>query len=167
MRDIPCMETKYPQGAIAYSQIGPTNHDRIFYRISKRIGERIVLSPLKPAFTLKGNLVPGEIDPHAKPLRRKITRPYGNELLAPVVVGHFVAGIKPWGYPRPLMPRGGKRVGAGRKKGSGTGRNVVSKSVSLTQEEWREIEKIKGSEGISEFFRKRIFGQKKVFEKNP
>ena len=157
------MDTKYPVGAIAYSCVGQKSSDRIFYRITERKGDKIVLSPLKPSFTLKGNLVPGEIDPHAKPLRRTITRLYGGELLAPVVVGHFVAGIKPWGFPRPLMPRGGKRVGAGRKKGSGKGRNVESKSVTLTHEEWLQIQKIKGSAGLSEFFRAKIFGPKKDF----
>jgi len=41
--------------------------------------------------------------------------------------------------------RGGARPGAGRKKGSGTGRKVVSKSISLPPDAWVEIDCRRGS----------------------
>ena len=161
------METNYPVGAIACSVNGLQKNDLVFYQVTERKGNKILLSRLESRVTLKGNIVPGKPDPNAKPFRRTINQVYGGEILAPVVLGHYVAGIRPWGLPKALMPRGGRRVGSGRKKGSGTGRTVVSKSVTLTNEEWQQIEEMKGSAGVSEFFRARIFGQKKISEKNP
>jgi len=41
--------------------------------------------------------------------------------------------------------RGGARPGAGRKKGSGKGRTVVSKSIALPLAMWAEIDRHRGS----------------------
>ena len=40
--------------------------------------------------------------------------------------------------------RGGSRPGAGRPPGTGTGRNAISKSISLTEENWVKLDKLKG-----------------------
>lgn len=41
-------------------------------------------------------------------------------------------------------PHGGKRPNAGRKPGSGAGRKTVSRSVSLTTEQWEKIDRLSG-----------------------
>lgn len=43
---------------------------------------------------------------------------------------------------------GGKREGAGRPKGTGTGRKVISKSISMPKEAWEKLDVYKtGSRG--------------------
>jgi hypothetical protein len=42
------------------------------------------------------------------------------------------------------MIRGGKRKGAGRPKGSGTGRKVKSSSITLLPALWDKLDAIKG-----------------------
>ena len=39
-------------------------------------------------------------------------------------------------------PHGGKRQNAGRKLGTGKGRKTVSRSVSLTPEQWGKLDRI-------------------------
>lgn len=63
------------------------------------------------------------------------------------------------------MGRGGKRIGAGRKKGSGKGRNAITRGITLTKEEWAQIQHLCGSTGLSEFFRKVIFDPVKKVKK--
>tara|TARA_B100001093_G_scaffold464346_1_gene481149 strand:- start:1107 stop:1301 length:195 start_codon:yes stop_codon:yes gene_type:complete len=41
---------------------------------------------------------------------------------------------------------GGARKGAGRPKGSGKGRTVVTRSVSMKPEIWAEIDRLRGSQ---------------------
>ena len=40
--------------------------------------------------------------------------------------------------------RGGARKGAGRKPGSGTGRTVISSSITLLPELWAKLDAIRG-----------------------
>jgi hypothetical protein len=49
------------------------------------------------------------------------------------------------------MPRGGTRFGAGRPKGSGRGRTVEIKSISLRREIWQRIDEARGSVSRSSF----------------
>jgi hypothetical protein len=42
------------------------------------------------------------------------------------------------------MIRGGKRKGAGRPKGSGTGRKVKSSSINLPPELWDRLDALRG-----------------------
>ena len=159
------METRFPLGGIVVSKTGTGKQDLLLWKITHRDGDKIRLHPLLPAFTLKGNLIPGVLDPHAKSIHRKISSTYGGENLAPVAIGHFAAGLHPWDSRLKRMGRGGKRAGAGRKKGSGKGRNAITKGITLTIAEWEQIKSLCGSAGISEFFRQRIFGTEKKFEK--
>jgi hypothetical protein len=57
-----------------------------------------------------------------------------------------------------IKGRGGKRTGAGRKKGSGKGPSVKGKTIYLTEGEWTQITNLMGSLTISEFLRKAVFG---------
>lgn len=56
----------------------------------------------------------------------------------------------------PSTGRGGRRLGAGRKKGSGRGPISVTKSISLTKEEWDKLKELSGSISVSKFIRKTI-----------
>lgn len=160
------MDTKFPVGGLVISQIGYTKNDVLFWRVSERTGNKLRLTRLLPSTTVKGNPIPGDPDPHSKPISRKVIQMYGAEFLAPVIIGGYAAGLAPWGNPVKRMGRGGKRIGAGRKKGTGKGRASVSKSITLTTEEWALIQQLSGSTGISEFFRRAIFTPERNFEKN-
>lgn len=159
------MTTRFPLNGLVISTTGTHPNDKIFWRITERTGDRIRLCPTKRAFTLKGNLIPGEIDPNEKPITRRIKHIYGGELVGPVIMHGTVLGLTPW-QPRKLnVGRGGKRIGAGRKKGSGTGRNSFTKGITLTADEWLQIECLRGSSGISETIRSLIFDNKKKLRK--
>jgi len=49
--------------------------------------------------------------------------------------------------------RGGKRENAGRKKGSGAGRNTATRSLCLTKDEWKKIDKAKGKQKLNNYIR--------------
>lgn len=159
------MDTKFLRGGLVISRTGNHPNDKIFWRITDRKGERVRLTQLKRAFTVNGNLIPGEVDPHEKSITRKVTSVYGAELLGPVIKGGIVLGLSPWVPTQNLMGRGGKRIGAGRKKGSGPGRKAVTKGITLTIEEWAQIKDLCGSTGISEFIRQAVFAPVKKVEK--
>jgi hypothetical protein len=46
---------------------------------------------------------------------------------------------------------GGKRAGAGRKKGSGKGRSAISRSVSMSRESWDRLDRARGAESRGKF----------------
>jgi hypothetical protein len=45
--------------------------------------------------------------------------------------------------------RGGKRIGSGRKKGSGKGRQKISKSISASKSFWQKIDSVRGEKSRS------------------
>jgi hypothetical protein len=45
--------------------------------------------------------------------------------------------------------RGGKRIGSGRKKGSGNGRQKISKSISASESFWQKIDSVRGEKSRS------------------
>ena len=159
------MDTKFPLGGIVTSCVGNRPNDKILWRITERKGDKIRLQPLQTAFTLKGNLIPGEVDPHAKSITRKVVMLYGGEIIAPVVMGHIVLGLSPWNASLNPMGRGGKRIGAGRKKGSTKPASVKGKSVYLSPEEWAQMQCLIGSMSLSDYLRTLISGSLKKDEK--
>lgn len=159
------MTTRFPVNGLVTSTTGYHPNDKIFWRIVERNGNKIHLMPTKRAFTLKGNLIPGEVDPHAKRITRKIVNLYGTEAIGPIIMGGIVLGLNPWMPTKKLMGRGGKRIGAGRKKGSGHGRNAITKSITLSTEEWAQIECLRGMASNSEYIRSLIFNPDKKVEK--
>jgi hypothetical protein len=44
---------------------------------------------------------------------------------------------------------GGKRIGSGRKKGSGKGRQKISKSISASESFWQKIDLVRGEKSRS------------------
>ena len=46
---------------------------------------------------------------------------------------------------------GGKRVGAGRKKGSGKGRDKICKSISASESFWQKIDSVRGEKSRSKY----------------
>jgi hypothetical protein len=160
------MDTQYPLGGLVATRVGTEKNDLIFWKITERNGERIRLNRLKPSFTVKGNPVPGEVDPHEHSIHRKIVSTYGNELLAPIIINGFAAGFRPWGNPVKRMGRGGKRIGAGRKKGSGPGRKAITKGITLTAEEWAQLKVLCGSTGVSEYIRRAVFTPERNLQKD-
>jgi hypothetical protein len=46
---------------------------------------------------------------------------------------------------------GGKRPGAGRKKGSGKGRYAISRSVSMSRESWDKLDQARGGKPRGKF----------------
>lgn len=159
------MTTRFPLNGFVTSTTGSHPNDKIFWKITEKNGDKIRLCPTKRTFTLKGNLIPGEVDTHAKSIIRKIAKVYDSEILGPVLMGGVVLGLCPWNPTKKLMGRGGKRIGAGRKKGSGHGRNALTKSITLTTDEWARIEYLRGSASNSEFIRNLVFHSEKKFEK--
>ena len=160
-----CMDTMFPLNGLVTSSTGNRPNDKIFWRITERNGDKVRLTPLKRAFTVKGNLIAGEVDPHEKSITRKITSVYGGELLGPVIIGGAVLGLAPWRPTKRNMGRGGKRIGAGRKKGSGKGPSVGGKTIYLSPTEWAQIKDLCGSIGVSEFIRQAVFAPAKKVEK--
>ena len=55
-----------------------------------------------------------------------------------------------------LLTRGGKRPNAGRKKGSGTGRKVVTVSVSLSPPLANAIDAVRGKQTRGAWIRDRL-----------
>lgn len=54
------------------------------------------------------------------------------------------------------MNHGGKRKGAGRPKGSGKGRTVVTSSINLKPEIWAKLDKLRGDLSRSAWISERI-----------
>jgi hypothetical protein len=52
------------------------------------------------------------------------------------------------------LKHGGARKGAGRKLGSGKGRQVVSKSVAMRTEDWRRLDAARGAEARGRYLAK-------------
>jgi hypothetical protein len=51
---------------------------------------------------------------------------------------------------------GGPRPGAGRPKGSGKGRRVVTRSINLPPEVWAEIDRLRGALSRSKWIKKLV-----------
>lgn len=51
-----------------------------------------------------------------------------------------------------MKNHGGKRVGAGRPKGTMRGINSEGRSVSLTLKQWEKVDRLRGAKGLSRFF---------------
>ena len=52
--------------------------------------------------------------------------------------------------------QGGKRPGAGRKKGSGKGRTVVSKTVAMASESWDKLDRDRGTLSRGKFIESKL-----------
>jgi hypothetical protein len=52
--------------------------------------------------------------------------------------------------------RGGAREGAGRKPGSGTGRKVITRSVSMPPEKWDRLDELRGDKSRGKFITDRL-----------
>ena len=55
-----------------------------------------------------------------------------------------------------MKPRGGKRPGAGRKLGSGTGRKVRSSSITLLPALWAKLDALRGDQTRSSWIAQRV-----------
>lgn len=53
-------------------------------------------------------------------------------------------------------PRGGKREGAGRPPGSGTGRTVTTSSINLPPELWAKLDALRGDSTRSAWIAEKI-----------
>ncbi len=159
------MRVELNPGMVLAARIGAEKRNVLFYRITERTGDKIRLQPLTTGFTIKGNPFPLDVDRTQKPFLRKINADYGSEHISGIIIGQLACGLRPWYRPKNLMGRGGHRVGAGRKKGSGKGRTVLTKSITLTTEEWAQIEYLRGSTGRSEYIRSLVFPPAKKVEK--
>lgn len=160
------MSIALTHGIVLAAKIGTEKRNVLFYRIVERNGDKIRLQPMVTGFTVKGNPFPSHDDTTQKIFIRKVNSTYGTESVAGIVVGPLVCGLHPWYCPRNLMGRGGYRVGAGRKKGSGQGRKTITIGITMTAKEWRQIEENRGSTGRSEFIRNAIFQRSKKVEKS-
>ena len=54
------------------------------------------------------------------------------------------------------MKRGGKRAGAGRKPGSGKGRTVITRSVSMPPTTWDRLDTIRGEQSRGQWIAERV-----------
>lgn len=160
------MSIALTQGIILAARIGTEKRNVLFYRITERKDDKIRLQPVITGFTVKGNPFPSHDDTTQKSFVRKVNTLYGSESVAGIVVGPLACSLRPWYCPRNLMGRGGYRVGAGRKKGGGKGRKSITIGITMTAEEWRQIEETRGSTGRSEFVRNAIFATAKKVEKS-
>jgi hypothetical protein len=159
------MKVQLTIGQVLAARIGTEKRSVLFYRITERNGDKIRLQPLITGFTVKGNPFPLDVDRTQKTFLRTVINDYGSESVHGIVIGPLACGLRPWYSPKNLMGRGGHRVGAGRKKGGGKGRNSVTVGITMTKEEWLQIEETRGSTGRSEFIRNALFPLEKKFEK--
>lgn len=121
---------KFLKGATCYANTGPNPLDKKFFRIMLRRENRI---RLKELLTLEadGKAIPGDIDPDGECFWRMVKMMEGAEYGAPYQVGNFASWLRLY-----RKPKGGKRKGAGRKKGGGKGRVQQSRSICLSLEDW-------------------------------
>jgi hypothetical protein len=77
-----------------------------------------------------------------KPIRRRPSATLGRFTIS---FSRRLADYAPVGVSLLLMPRGGRREGAGRPKGSGNGRTVEIRSVSMLPESWQKLDELRGS----------------------
>lgn len=54
------------------------------------------------------------------------------------------------------MSRGGKREGAGRKPGSGSGRKVVTASISMLPEDWQRLDVLRGEKSRGQWLTEKV-----------
>lgn len=59
------------------------------------------------------------------------------------------------------MSAGGKRPGAGRKPGTGTGRKTVTASISMAPEVWHKADTLRGPQSRSAWIASKIKASKK------
>jgi len=50
-----------------------------------------------------------------------------------------------------MKTHGGKRPGAGRKKGTGKGRTAITKSISMSREAWDMIDRARGAKSRGKY----------------
>lgn len=130
---------KYARGAILRERIGNFPSHTIFYRITSREGDWLVVKKLDTSFK-DGIPFPGRADPFTKSFRRKIRKIDGHEYGFPI----FHPDFNYAGWAMSPERRGGKRRGAGRPQGTKKGRLAVSVSLSMTSQDWAEIEAMRG-----------------------
>jgi hypothetical protein len=147
------MAPTYSKNDILVSRIGMGSGDVCYFKILERLGEVLSIVPLKTAYTPRGNPVPGKPDAASKGFRKTVRTDYGEESIGSIVFGNYAAGLRPYKDRKTMSPRGGRRIGAGRKKGSGKGPNSVTKSITLSKAEWARIESQCGSMSISKYLR--------------
>lgn len=94
---------------------------------------------LKELYTLEadGKAIPGEINPDGECFWRTVKNVEGAEYGAPYLVGNFASWLRLY-----RKPKGGKRKGAGRKKGGGKGRVQQSRSICLSLEDWALFDRL-------------------------
>jgi len=127
---------QYRRGSTCYATTGPSPLDRKFFRIMLRRENRI---RLKELFTLEvdGKAVPGEVNPDGKCFWRMVKMVDGVEYGAPYQAGGFASWLRLY-----RKPKGGKRKGAGRKKGGGKGRVQQSRSICLSLDDWAFFDRL-------------------------
>jgi hypothetical protein len=57
-------------------------------------------------------------------------------------------------------PHGGKRPGAGRKKGSGQGRQILAKTISMGKASWELLERLRGPKPRGRFIESLLAAEK-------
>ena len=55
------------------------------------------------------------------------------------------------------MPQGGKRPGAGRPLGSGNGRTVEIRSISMPPQTWEKLDELRGATSRGVWIRSRVW----------
>ena len=130
---------KYARGAILRENIGHPPCHTFFYRIMSREGDWVVVKKLE-TITKDGIPFPGRADPYTSSFRRKIKKSEGREYGFPI----FHADFNYAGWAMSPERRGGKRKGAGRPPGTIKGRKAVSVTLSMTKQQWAEIDAMRG-----------------------
>jgi len=139
---------RYLRGSTCYVTTGEGPRDRIFFRITARDGDKIRLKELYGA-ELDGKWVPGEINPAGDCFWRKVRLMNGEEYGAPCQVGPMAGWLRLY-----RKPKGGKREGAGRPKGSGRGRVQQSRSICLSAADWMLFDALRGRMPRGKFIHK-------------
>jgi hypothetical protein len=122
------------RGQTVVASLGPDTKGWLFYRITHRDETWIRLKPLK-SVEVDGKWVPGDIDSTKKGIRRLVLGTPSHERIGGIAVDGFSFGLRVY-----RRPKGGKRVGAGRKPGRGKGRTAVTRSISMQREEWERFD---------------------------
>jgi hypothetical protein len=124
----------FVRGQTVVAKVGKETKAWLFFRVTHRDGFWVTLKPLLPVEE-GGKWIPGDPDPKKKTIRRLVSNTYGRETMGGLVVDGFAAGLRVY-----RKPRGGRRVGAGRKPGRGKGRTAITRSISMQKADWDDFD---------------------------
>ena len=124
----------FVRGQTVVAKVGTATTACQYFRVTHREDHWVRLKPLL-SVDAGGKWIPGDVDPKKKAIRRLVSNDYGKETLGGLVIDGFAAGLHPY-----RKPRGGKRVGAGRKPGRAKGRTAITRSISMQKADWEDFD---------------------------